>query len=178
MTNILQVKLEELGKKSAARLLMMWASNNIEESKRSIKELWNNGIFKMISCNPSSIIRFAQYMKSWNKTLDEITNPNYGQIQPLRSIVNASNNPNKLKLGEEEFWVIKESYEQLKLTHSDEMIILFILWQVPNGIFESDFKKIFKDIWPKWKEFLGLLMKQTKKGIVSNKEAKDGKSKG
>ena len=47
--------------------------------------------------------------------------------------------------------------------YSDQIFILFTLWQFPSRVFDFDLANIFKQNFLKWKEFLNVLMKYRNK---------------
>lgn len=57
--NVSRFEVDELNPKQSARLLLMSASNYIEERNKDLDILSEHDIFKLISRNPSSILRFA-----------------------------------------------------------------------------------------------------------------------
>ena len=155
----LQFEIDELKPREAARLLLLWANQYIEESNKNLETLSNHEIFKLISRNPSWIVRFAQFLKSCSNTLDEIVFEQQNQIKQLNRI-SIKKDDDQLGTGDEDWtWVISKSYEYLMKNYSDQIVILFTLWQFPSGVFDSDFANIFEQNFPKWKEFLNVLMK-------------------
>jgi len=67
-------------------------------------------------------------------------------------------------------WVIKQSYENLAKSYSDQLIILFVLCQLPSGVLDSDFNAIFHETHPKWNDFLNILMKYKERILDDAKE--------
>ena len=99
-------------------------------------------------------------MKSWSNTLDDIVSDRKNQIKQLNKISATNKEEDRLGFVNEEWaWVIDKSFEHLQKSYPDQTIILFVLWQFPNGVFDSDFEMIFHEIFPKWKEFIHVLMK-------------------
>ena len=76
----LQFEIDELKPREATRLLLLWANLYIEESNKNLETLSNHENFKLISRNPSWIVTFAQFLKSWSNTLDEIVFEQQNQI--------------------------------------------------------------------------------------------------
>lgn len=70
-------------------------------------------------------------------------------------------------------WVIKQSYEKLLKSHSDDIMVLFILCQVPNGLFQSDLEMICSKFYPNWKEILTDMIIQRNRINLENNEADD-----
>lgn len=163
----MQFEIDELKPRDAARLLLLCANQYIEESNKNLEILSNHEIFKLISRNPSWIVRFAQFLKSCSNTLDEIVFEQQNQIKQLnRASINKEDD--QLWLVDEDWtWVINKSYEQLLKNYSDQIIILFTLCQFPSGVFDSDLECIFHDTFPKWKEFMDILMKY-REGMIAD----------
>ena len=170
LKDALKFEIDEVSDIDAARLLLLCANQNIEEHNKNLDQLAKHEIFSLISRNPSSIVRFSQYLRSCSKTLDEIVKENKLQIQQLKCEINVREDDVEVQVGEECSWVIKESYEHLSKSYTDEMMILFVLCQVPNGIFESGFDEIFKNDYPNWKEFINVLMKHKQKKVPEIEE--------
>ena len=55
----MQFEIDELKPREATRLLLHWANQYIEESNKNHETLSNHENFKLISRNPSRIVRFA-----------------------------------------------------------------------------------------------------------------------
>ena len=148
----------ELEPADASQLLLLCASQYIDEYNRDISNLSNHEIFSIISRNPSSIVRFSQFLKSTPNTLDAIVNKEKEKIRELNTNVDA--NQEEAFDVDESSWVIKQSYDLLIKAHGDKIMILFVICQLPNGVFDSDLEAIFSSIIPKWKIFISALIKQ------------------
>jgi len=140
--NTMQFEVDELEPRDAARLLLLCANQYIEETNKNLDVLSTHEIFNLISRNPSNIMRFSQYLRSYPNTLDEIVVEQKAQLQLIGTSRNRRDDDIEVQVGEETSWVIKQSYEHLYKTHSDYIMVLFILCQVPNGLFESDIELI------------------------------------
>lgn len=161
----LQFEIDELKARDAARLLLLCANQYIEEANKNLDVLSTHQIFDLISRNPSSIVRFSQFLKSCPNTLDEIVVEQKAQIQQLNR-AGSHEEDVEAQVGEECSWVIKQSYEHLIKTHSEDIMILYILCQVPNGLFESDFEALFNESNPKWKDFINFLMNHKERMLL------------
>lgn len=154
-----QYEIDELEPRDAARLLLLCANQYIEEANKNLDVLANHRIFNLISRNPASIVRFAQFLKTFPNTLDEIVVEQEAQLQQLSKAAPKRKDSIDASFGDDCTWVIKQSYENLLKTYSDQMIILFVLCQCPNGLFFSDFEQMFGTKFSEWEEFLTTLMK-------------------
>ena len=72
-------------------------------------------------------------------------------------------------VNEEWSWVINKSYEHLQKNFPDQINILLTLCQFPNGVFDSDFENIYSKTFPKWKEFIQVLMKYRERLMIDAK---------
>ena len=72
-------------------------------------------------------------------------------------------------VNEEWSWVINKSYEHLQKNFPDQINILLTLCQFPNGVFDSDFENIYSKTFPKWKEFIHVLMKYRERLMIDAK---------
>lgn len=122
-------------------------------------------------------MRFSQFIRSNPNTLDEIVSRQRKQIEELKKRVNhqQDDDPDALAV-DETSWVIQQSYEMLNMNYSEQMVILFVICQLPNGIFETDLHEIFHARNPRWKDFLKVLMKQQKQQEAFEEKKDDASS--
>ena len=159
----ISIEINELDSRNAARLLLLCSSQYIEDHNKDLNILAEHEIFKLISKNPSSIIRFSQFFKNTCSMLDEIVIEQKSAIESLRVAQDVSKQDSFGLINEDWSWVIKQSYEALVKNYSDQLEILFFLCQLPGGALDSDFDCIFNKKFPKWRVFLNILMKQKEK---------------
>ena len=159
----ISIGINELDSRNAARLLLLCSSQYIEDHNKDLNILAEHEIFKLISRNPSSIIRFSQFFKNTCSMLDEIVIEQKSAIESLRVAQNVAQTDPLGLINEDWSWVIKQSYEILAKSYPEQLEILFFLCQLPGGALDSDFDCIFGKKFPKWREFLGILMKQKEK---------------
>ena len=158
--NKLQFEIDDLRPRDAARLLLLCASQFIDDCDKNLEILSNHEIFKLISRNPSWIVRFAQMLKSWSSTLDMFIINQRSKIPQIDSGLPLC----EINCEEDhKSWVVKQSYERLLASYSNQVEILHILCQFPNGVIESDLKDIFSNSFPKYNDFINIMMKYKEK---------------
>jgi hypothetical protein len=161
---------DELDERNAARLLLLCANQYIEQYNKDLDVLSKHEIFSLISRNPSSIIRFSQFMKTCSGMLEDIVKKQKNKVEQFNKSTNHQKEETGGIINEDWSWVIKQSYESLSKSYSQELIILFVLCQLPSGMLDSDFHSIFHETVPKWKEFLEILMKFKERILNDAKE--------
>lgn len=173
--DMLQFEINELDAYSAARLLLLLvAHQHIEDHNKDVSTLSEHEIFKLISRNPFSIVRFARFINSSSKKLDEIVHEQKTLIADF-GVSSITKEQNVLGVINDDWsWVIKQSYETLIKSYSDQLEILFLLCQLPGGAVDSDFKDMFEEKHPKWKEFIEILMKYKQRMLDDAKERING----